>query len=410
MKQCLRRIVLTVLTAAMLISFGTCGAADMRVPVLMYHDLTDDPTQINSMRITGERFRLDMEFLQQFGYTPLLPADLAAIEDGTQQMPAKPVMITFDDGYRSNYDIAYPILKKTGMKAALAVVAGNMRAEDDSDPLRGSLHWGEIREMSESGVFEIGSHTYNLHNPEYKGYGAPDGINGVMRRRGETRSSYTARVGGDLKTGLDLIRQHTGQQKVYYFSFPFGAYDGWMQPLLEKEGIRVTTLTNGGMADLQNGLYSLPRYRMTMDKPLSVLLQQQDKAEPAVAAVSVNGQKSELPAYNINGSNYVRVRDAAMLLAGTKGNFDVQWNGAMQRVELQSGTAYKPLGTENKPLPAGTRRVRSITAPTVADGAAYMIAAYQIEGYTYYKLRSLGELCGFAVEWDSENQMILVNI
>ncbi len=251
MKQCLRRIVLTVLTAAMLISFGTCGAADMRVPVLMYHDITNDPTQINSMRITGERFRLDMEFLQQFGYTPLLPADLAAIQDGTQQMPEKPVMITFDDGYRSNYDIAYPILQKTGMKAALAVVAYNMRAEDDSDPLRGSLHWGEIREMSESGVFEIGSHTYNLHNPEYKGYTAPDGINGVMRRRGETRSSYVARVGSDLNASLDLIRKHTGQQKVYYFSFPFGAYDGWMQPLLEKEGIRVTTLTNGGMADLR---------------------------------------------------------------------------------------------------------------------------------------------------------------
>ncbi len=146
-----------------------------------------------------------------------------------------------------------------------------------------------------------------------------------------------------------------------------------------------------------------------MDRPLSALLRQSDTAEPAAAAVSVNGQKSELPAYNINGSNYVRVRDVAMLLAGTKGNFDVQWNSEMQRVELKSGTAYIPIGTENKPLPAGARSVRSVTEPTVADGAAYMIAAYQLEGYTYYKLRSLGQLCGFAVEWDSENQTILVN-
>ena len=60
-----------------------------------------------------------MEYLEYNGYTPLLSADLIDIRAGKEAMPERPVMITFDDGYRSNYDIAYPILQKTGMRPSL---------------------------------------------------------------------------------------------------------------------------------------------------------------------------------------------------------------------------------------------------------------------------------------------------
>ncbi|MDO4270552.1 MAG: polysaccharide deacetylase family protein [Eubacteriales bacterium] len=408
MKGIFRKLVLAAMLVFVLGSFATCGAANTKIPILMYHDLTADPAKTNSMTVTDERFRLDMEYLQQFGYTPLQPADLLAIRSGVMEIPEKPVMVTFDDGYRSNYDYAYPILQNTGMKATLAVVAFNMRPENDTDETRHSLTWGEIREMSDSGVFEIGSHTYNLHNPQYNGMSAPDGVNGVMRRAGESQSAYNARVGSDLTTSLELIRQYTGKN-VNYFSYPFGAGDSWMQQLLQDAGIGVSTLTNSGQADLAGSLYGLPRYRITMNKPVSELLRQSASAAPAMAAVSVNGQVSKLPAYNIGGNNYVRVRDVAVLLQNTASHFDVRWNSAQGRVELASFSAYTPLGTENKPLPAGSRNVRSITEPTVADGVTNMVAAYNIDGSTYYKLRSLGDLCGFLVDWDSVSQMITVN-
>ena len=172
------------------------GPAATSLPVLMYHDLTTDPSKTNSMTVTDERFRLDMEFLQQFGYTPLLPADLINIREGKMQLPDKAVMVTFDDGYRSNYDYAYPVLQNTGMKAAIAVVAHNIRQEGDADSARHNMTWDELREMVDSGAVEVGSHTYNLHNPQYGGNNAPDGINGVMRLKGESRSAYNARVGG----------------------------------------------------------------------------------------------------------------------------------------------------------------------------------------------------------------------
>ena len=234
--------------AVMLSAFGTCGAAGTKLPVLMYHDLTTDPSKTNSMTVTDERFRLDMEFLQQFGYTPLLPADLINIREGKMQLPDKAVMVTFDDGYRSNYDYAYPVLQNTGMKAAIAVVAHNIRQEGDADSARHNMTWDELREMVDSGAVEVGSHTYNLHNPQYGGNNAPDGINGVMRLKGESRSAYNARVGGDLSSSVQLILTHTGQEKVNYFSYPFGAYDSWMPDLLAQAGIQVSALTNPGLS------------------------------------------------------------------------------------------------------------------------------------------------------------------
>lgn len=222
MKVFLRKFLLSAVFAAILTGFSTCYAAGGKMPVLMYHDLTNDPAKTNSMTITGERFRLDMEFLKEFGYTPLLPADLIAIRQGAMELPEKPVMITFDDGYRSNYDIAYPVLQQTGMKATIAVVAHNMAAEDTADPVRTHLLWSEMREMVESGLVEIGSHTYNLHNPQHKGNSAPDGIDGVMRLGGESKAAYRMRVGTDLVTSIELIRQNTGQAQVNYFSYPFG--------------------------------------------------------------------------------------------------------------------------------------------------------------------------------------------
>lgn len=439
-----KRFALTALAAALLVGSAAvpeAAAAGMetKIPILTYHDLTRDPEDTDSMTVTEERFRLDMEFLQEFGYTPLLPKDLVAIQQGSLEMPNKPVMVTFDDGYHSNYEIAYPILQQTGMKAVISVVAANMEdateettdsAEAASDAAmeetetetmpgvsianpedlsRRHLSWDEMREMVASGLVEIGSHTYNSHNPQYGGYGAPDGINGVMRKKGETFSQYKERIGGDLAKSIAMIVENTGQAQVNYFAYPFGAYDSWMDQLLDEAGVAVSVWSNSGRpASTVGGLRNLPRYGIKMNQSVAELLRQTDTARPALATVSVNGKQSKLPAYNIGGNNYVRVRDVAVLLMGTQSGFDVQWDSAQHRVELTSFTAYQPIGTENKPLPEGARTVQSYTEPTVTDGTARMIAAYQLDGYTYYKLRSLGELCGFQVEWDEVDRVVEV--
>lgn len=406
MKAKLRKLVCTALCGAMMAVGLSAQTAGTQLPILMYHDITTDPSKTNSMTVTDERFRLDMEFLQQFGYTAVLPADLIAIQQGQAAMPEKPVMITFDDGYRSNYTMAYPVLQQNNLKAAIAVVAINIQNESCTTADRHILTWTELREMSESGVVEVGLHTYNLHNPQYTGNTSPNGIDGVQRLNGESKSAYNARVGSDLTIGLSLIRQYIGVDTVNYFSYPFGAYDSWMPPLLSQNGVRVSTLTNPGVANITNGLNRLPRYRIEMKQPLSSLLRQRENAVPSLAAVSVNGAVEKLPAYNIGGSNYVRVRDVAKLLTGAAGGFDVQWNQEQNRVELTSFKAYTPLGTEYAAIPGDTKNVQSIVEPTVADGETHMVAAFNIGGNTFYKLRSLGDLCGFRVDWNESTQTV----
>ena len=418
------------LAAALLVGSAALPQAavstGVKIPILTYHDLTRDPDDVDDMTVTDERFRLDMEFLKEFGYTPLLSADLVAIHKGAAAMPDKPVMITFDDGYWSNYSIAYPILQQTGMKAVISVIAHNMEGdapviedtpgeaaaeaeEPTAEPVRRRLSWQEMYEMVSSGLVEIGSHTYNAHNPQYGGNSAPDGINGVMRQEGETFSEYCERIGTDLRASLDLITQRTGQKQVLYFAYPYGAYDSWMDKLLDENGVAVSVLSNNGAsADISVSLRNLSRYGIKMHTSVAQMLRQTDTAVPALASVSVNGKQTKLPAYNIDGSNYVRVRDAAVLLLGTESGFDVQWNEGLRRVELQSRTVYEPLGTENEPLPAGSRTTQSIVEPTVVDGVANMVAAYQMDGCTYYKLRSLGDLCGFQVDWNEETQTVEV--
>ena len=129
------------------------------LPILMYHDVTDGPTSDNPMVVTTEKLEGDLCWLKENGYHTILPRELTAGEP----LPEKPVMITFDDGYVSNYRLLFPLLQKYQMKAAICLIV----SLTDEDPEgHGHLTWDMCREMQASGLVEIGSHTYALHNLE----------------------------------------------------------------------------------------------------------------------------------------------------------------------------------------------------------------------------------------------------
>lgn len=407
MKRILKKAIKKILCFGILAATAITSAAASQMPILMYHDITEDSNKTNSLTITEERFRLDMEFLKEFGYTALLPEDLVKIQKGQMKMPKKPIMVTFDDGYLSNYTYAYPILQQTDTKAAIAVVAHNMKTDEYLAEERSMLCWSEMREMSDSGLVEIGLHTYNLHNPQHAGAIAPDGINGVDRLKGETKENYNLRVGGDLSKGLSVIEQNLGK-KVHLFAYPYGACDGWMEELLTQSNVAVSVLTNPGYSDIAKGLRKLPRYSINMNRTAALVLQEKSKAIPTVAAVDMNGTHCALAAYKIGGNNYVRVRDVADLIKDTASGFDVHWNSNTKRVGLVSFAAYSPLGTENRAVGKETKTVYSLKEPTVIDDAAHTVAAYNIGGNTFYKLRSLADCCGFHVDWDKKNHSVVI--
>ena len=179
-----------------------------------------------------------------------------------------------------------------------------------------------------------------------------------------------------------------------------------MQPILEQNGIKMSTLTNPGTARPTYGLYNLPRYGIRMDRTVPMVLRRTEPAEPTTVKVSLNGQKTELQAYSIGDENYVRVRDAALLLSGCEWDYSVGWSEKRQQVELSSRQQYAAIGTENKALAAGKRTVQSVIEPTIVDGQSHMIAAFNIDDYNYYRLRSLASVCGFDVDWDEATQAV----
>ena len=397
----------------MLISLLTVPAmaANTQVPILMYHRISENPGS-NNLIVTPQRFRQDMETLRDYGYTPLWAKDLVAIRNGSEAMPDKPVMITFDDGYQDNYDYAYPILKETGMKATIAVISGNIRGVDSCGTPYGPsgfLSWAECKEMYESGYMDIGSHTNNLHNPGTRGIVVPGGPNGVQRHAGETKEAYDQRVSADLSHSKNAIEKYVGNQ-VVYLAYPFGASDSWCTELLPGLGYQVTTTTTTAMANISNGLYNLPRYRISMKENESVAnrLIQPETASTSQSKISVDGKLSEVSTYLIHSNNYIKLRDIASLLNGTASQVQISWDQKSGTVSVATGQAYTPTGGELSRLASNKLTVKETLSKVTINGQTQKVPAYLMHNHYYYKMRDLAKYFGFQIDWDANSKTVVL--
>lgn len=232
------------------------------LPVLMYHHVVPDGEVCNDMTVTVSRFESDLKWLSDHGYETVLPRELAAGDP----LPKKAVMVTFDDGYRSNYELAYPLLQKYEAKAVISIMVNMQEVHADS-----FLSWDMCREMSDSGLVEIGSHAVQLHNLDGRGGNfTPGGINGIQRKPHESDEEFQTRVLDDIQASYDRINEELGQPPVF-FAYPFGIKEPDAQELIDTL-FPVTAVTAPGTADLALGLRDLPRWTVTMDTPLKKLL------------------------------------------------------------------------------------------------------------------------------------------
>lgn len=141
------------------------------LPVLTYHKVGDYPagSRLKPLWVTERQFRSQMERLKALGYTSLTFSQLRDIDDGKSPMPEKPVLVTFDDGYANNYELAYPILRSLGMKGNIFLVHDTLEGKNAwhnpaTEPQIAMLTWSQAREMQDSGVVELGSHTLSHRN------------------------------------------------------------------------------------------------------------------------------------------------------------------------------------------------------------------------------------------------------
>lgn len=175
------------------------------VPILAYHMVSDEP-EIYS--VDSRDFETQMSYLAAQGYTAISLAELFDATGGKARLPAKPVVITFDDGYEDNYSQALPIMEKYGMKATVFVIAGSV-----GQP--GYLSWQQIQEMHNRHT-EIGSHTMT--------HMALNELSPAERRQ-------------EIVDSKILLEQHLGTP-VEFLAYPYGQFDTAIQEILREAGYR----------------------------------------------------------------------------------------------------------------------------------------------------------------------------
>jgi peptidoglycan/xylan/chitin deacetylase (PgdA/CDA1 family) len=195
-----------------------------RVPILCYHRLTTG--RGTRMETPAAAFERQLRYLRDNGYTVISLDDLAAFLEGRADVPARAVVITIDDGYRSTYDIAYPLLKRYGAPATVFVYTDFVGARDAMTP-------AQLRELRQSGLVEIQSHTKTHGDLRPRG---PAGAGATWRRQ----------IQLELAGSRDRLGELAGE-KPTALAYPYGAADAQVTALAAGAGYSLgLTLIRGG--------------------------------------------------------------------------------------------------------------------------------------------------------------------
>ena len=187
----------------------------VKLPILMYHNLSKNQKSLSKYTISPTEFENDMKYIQENGYTTVNLQELIAFTEGAN-LPEKPIIITFDDGYESVYEYAYPILKERNMHAVINILGKYTQIYSNSDDHNvnyAHITFAQIKEMTKSGLIEIGNHSYDLHKTQYRV--------GIERIGGESLDEYKKMLTDDLTKTQNLLKENTGIVPIA-FAYPFG--------------------------------------------------------------------------------------------------------------------------------------------------------------------------------------------
>lgn len=241
------------------VSLDIIGSENKReIPILMYHSMLKSKQYIGQYVVSPDEFESDLNYLEENGYTAIFMQDLIDCVKGNGSLPAKPVVITFDDGYYNNYYYAYKIAKEHNIKMVISIIVSqtDLYSENhDENPNYSHLTWDEINEMLNSGIVEIANHSYDLHAQNGK-------YIGVTKSKCESDEEYEQRLTNDIKKAQDKIFEKTGRMPTT-FTYPFGLADKKTKEIIKNLGFDATLLVENKKASVEIGndssLYNLKR-------------------------------------------------------------------------------------------------------------------------------------------------------
>lgn len=256
--------------------------------VIGYHEITDEKDAlIPSYAVTTQQFSEHIQWLKKNGYHFINVDQLIKAHQGKYRLPKKPVLLTVDDGYQSFYQNAYPIIRKNKIPVLLAVVGSwlepsNLEKVDfGGEPIDRNkiLSWSELKEMQSSGLVEIASHSYHLHegvNANPQGNLEPAAISRIYDPKNqsyESDSAYQQRIYQDLKKNNDLLQAH-GLRSPRVMVWPYGRYNMQLVQTAKQLGMPITITLDDGADHAKQSLQNMSRILIQGNMSTNALAQE----------------------------------------------------------------------------------------------------------------------------------------
>lgn len=210
---------------------------DRSLPVLMYHSIAYE--EGNELRIPKENFREQMKYLKDNNYTTLTLDELYSFFISNKPIPEKSVVITFDDGYKDNYENAYPILKEFGFNATIFVITGAIDNEKDY------LTLNQLKELEQNGI-AIESHTVAHEQLD--------------------KIPYEKQL--DTLTKSKKYLEQTLGKEIKYIGYPFGRWNSNTIMAAKEAGYTMAFTTDSGWSNKIQDIYALNRVYISADHRL----------------------------------------------------------------------------------------------------------------------------------------------
>lgn len=209
----------------------------LKVPVLMYHHVQPQDQAVEKNQtatsVDNGMFDQQVQYLTSQGYTFLTAKELVNALIAKSQLPAKSIVITLDDGYRDNYQYAYPVFKKYNVKGNFMIATGLLGGAD-------YMSWDNIREMAGSGIAYFSDHTWSHYAV---GYGTAD------------------KIRYEIATAKQQLTENTGQA-VDTFTYPYGSFSDLSIDILKQEGFMGAFSTDFGDWQCDSFVMALHRRRI----------------------------------------------------------------------------------------------------------------------------------------------------
>lgn len=180
-----------------------------KVPILMYHDIV--PEKEVFFDVTPEELEAHFQYLKEIGATPVsLGAVIAHLRTGAP-LPEKPVVLTFDDGYRGHYTYVYPLLKKYGYPATFSIYTNKMKQVVG----RVGVTWEHLQEMSRDPLVTIASHS--------------------VTHADDLRKLDDAQLRTEIFESKQILEERLGIP-IQYFTYPVGHSDERVEAMVSEAG------------------------------------------------------------------------------------------------------------------------------------------------------------------------------